>query len=109
MDDIEMRLLSRRRVYHELYEDPNPPQQPQDDGGRPRQKAGSGARQKTGSREAEKRPKKGGGRAKNRPTAAVEAPAADRPAMASRSPSKRPAAAEMDDVVVNGLPAAVEH
>ena len=106
MDDIEMRLLSRRRVYHELYEDPNPPQHPQDDGGRPRQKAGSSARQKTGSREAEKRPKKGGGgRAKNRPTATTEVPAAD-----SRSPSKRPPATEMDDtVVVNGLPAAVEH
>ena len=99
-----MRLLSRRRVYHELYEDPNPPQQPQDDGGRPRQKAGSSARQKTGSREAEKRPKKGGGRAKNRPTATTEVPAAD-----SRSPSKRPPTTEMDDVVVNGLPAAVEH
>ena len=98
-----MRLLSRRRVYHELYEDPNPPQQPQE-AGNPRQKAGS-SRQKTGSREAEKRPKKGGGRAKNRPTATVVAPAAD-----SRSPSKRPPATEMDDtVVVNGLPAAVEH
>ena len=103
MDDIEMRLLSRRRVYHELYEDPNPPQQPQE-AGNPRQKAGS-SRQKTGSREAEKRPKKGGGRVKNRPTATAEVPTSD-----SRSPSKRPPATEMDDtVVVNGLPAAVEH
>ena len=28
MDDIEMHLLSMRRVYHELYEDPPPPPSP---------------------------------------------------------------------------------
>ena len=103
MDDIEMRLLSRRRVYHELYEDPNPAPLP------------STSAQKTGNREAKKGPqrsKKGGGKAKNRPTTAAAvaaAPATDRPA--SRSPSKRPSATETDDgaaVVVNGLPA-VEH
>ena len=91
MDDIEMRLLSRRRVYHELYEDPSPSTQPQ-------QKTGSSL-QKTGNK-GQQRPKKGGAKAKNRPTTA---------SAASRSPSKRPSATETtDEVVVNGLPA-VEH
>ena len=105
MDDIEMRLLSTRRVYCELYEDPDPTPQPGTSKNR--------EPQKTGNREAKKgpqqRPKKGGGKAKNRPTLASAADQPDRPA--SRSPSKRPFATETDDaaaVVVNGLPA-VEH
>merc|ERR1719188_2382349 len=87
MDDIEMHLLSMRRVYHELYEDPPPPPSPRqavqgNSAGKTGKQSGSNNPQKA------PRPKKGGaGKAKN------------------RFPSKRPSV-EMDDVAVlavNGL------